>query len=131
MDNEVKDADEIDYEEKHKCCEDKRNNRKLNLIATGVAILLYFVAIIAFLLIGFFTDIWHPTWLVFLAPIFISSIITAIGYKNANYFNYPILVVGSYILFGTLFDIWHPLWVLFITIPLYYMTIDFITKICK
>lgn len=132
MDNEVKEADELfDSNEQNARCENKRNNHKLNLVVTGLTSLLFLVAIIAYLLIGILLGIWSPTWLIFFAPILIASLVTAIGYKNAYYFNYPILVVVSFLLFGMLYGLWHPLWVLFITVPLYYSIIDFIKKIKK
>lgn len=73
----------------------------------------------------------HPTWVVLLAPIVISSLVMAIGKKKAQRFNYPLLVVIVYVLFGSLYGLWHPLWVLFITVPLYYSFIKLIKELRK
>ena len=93
---------------------------KIETVSELLTVVLFIVAIITYLLIGFLLGIWHPTWVIFLAPNTISSLVHAIGAKKANKFNYPFLVIIIYILLGSWFNLWHPLWVLFITIPLYY-----------
>lgn len=127
MDSEKEVIIEENKSEEKKCCAHKENT-KLNIFVGALTGTLYLVAIIAYLLIGFLAGIWHPSWLVFLAPLVISSFISAIGNKSANRFNYPIFVVCVYILFSSLYGLWHPLWVLFITIPLYYSFINLIKK---
>ena len=113
-----------------KCCNHNKNT-KLGIVVGALTGTLYLMAIIAYLLIGFLAGIWHPSWLVFLAPIVISSFITSIGEKDANKFCYPVFVVIMYILFSSLYGLWHPLWVLFITIPLYYSFINLVRKARK
>ena len=108
-----------------------KQTSKLAVITSGLTSILYLVSIIAYLLIGFLTGVWHPTWVIFFAPIIISSFVLAIGKKNAKKFCYPVFVVAVYVLFGSLFTLWHPLWVLFITIPLYYSLISFARKLKK
>lgn len=108
-----------------------KENSRLVVITSGLTSMLYLVSIIAYLLIGFLANIWHPTWVIFFAPIIISSLVLAIGKKNAKKFCYPVFVVAVYVLFGSLFTLWHPLWVLFITIPLYYSFISFVRKLKK
>lgn len=108
-----------------------KQTSKLSVITSGLTSILYLVSIIAYLLIGFLAGTWHPTWVIFLAPIVISSLVLAIGERNAKKFCYPVFVVAAYILFGSLFNLWHPLWVLFITVPLYYSLISFARKLKK
>ena len=111
--------------------EEHRKPSKLEIVGGLVAGTLFIVAIIAYLLVGFLIGMWHPTWVMFFAPIVISSLIVAIGKKKPYDFNYPLLVVAMYVLFSSLFGLWHPLWVLFITIPLYYSFIKLIKEIRK
>ena len=112
-------------------CGANKENNKLSIVTSALTGTLYLVAIIAYLLVGFLAGIWHPTWLVFLAPIVISSVITAIGDRDANKFCYPVFVVIVYVLFSSLYGLWHPLWVLFITIPLYYSFVKLIRTVRK
>lgn len=120
---------EIFVEEKEEIVNKVKKHSRLMVITSGLTSILYLVSIIAYLLIGFLTGVWHPTWVIFFAPIIISSLVLAIGKKNAKKFCYPVFVVAVYVLFGSLFTLWHPLWVLFITIPLYYSLISFVEKL--
>ncbi len=118
-------------EEKEEIIDKVKEHSRIMVITSGLTSILYLVSIIAYLLIGFLTGVWHPTWVIFFAPIIISSFVLAIGKKNAKKFCYPVFVVAVYVLFGSLFTLWHPLWVLFITIPLYYSLISFARKLKK
>lgn len=121
---------EIEENKEQTDCKHKQPS-KLEIVAGMLSGVLFLVAIIAYLLIGFLAGIWHPTWVMFLAPIVVSSLVVAIGKKKAVRFNYPIFVVIVYILFSSLFGLWHPLWVLFLTVPLYYSCIKFFKEIKK
>lgn len=105
------------------------DSSRIAVITSGLTAILYLVSIIAYLLIGFLAGVWHPTWVIFFAPIIISSLVLSIAKRNAKKFCYPVFVVAAYVLFGSLFTLWHPLWVLFITIPLYYSLISFARKL--
>ena len=117
------DEDDDDKMQKDDCCT-REVHRKSVIVVSSVTGALYLLATIAFLLIGFLTHVWHPTWVLFLAPIVIGSLISAIQHKNANRFNYPVFMVIIFMVFGTLFNIWHPLWIVFVTIPAYYTIIN-------
>ena len=117
------DEDDDDKMQKDDCCT-REVHRKSVIVVSSVTGALYLLATVAFLLIGFLTHVWHPTWVLFLAPIVIGSLISAIQHKNANRFNYPVFMVILFMVFGTIFGIWHPLWVLFVTIPAYYTIIN-------
>ena len=41
------------------------------------------------------------------------------------YPSYSILVTIAYVLLGAFFGVWHPAWLLFLTIPCYYMLVEF------
>lgn len=123
-------VEEIKEDIKENVCKRKKL-KKLEIVCGLLTAILFTCSIGAYLLIGFLVGVWHPTWLVFIAPIIIVSLVQAIGEKNAKKFNYPALVVLVYILFSSLFNLWHPLWVLFITIPIYYIFIKFIRELKK
>lgn len=79
-----------------------------------------FLAVIAFFVLGFAFDLWHPGWLVFLAipvtaillggerrrPI---EILTALS---------PFFAVTAFILLGDYYGAWHPAWLVFLAIPI-------------
>lgn len=119
--------DEKDCKKEECHCNKKRT--KLEVIAGMIAGIVSLLALIAYMLIGFLMGIWHPTWVMFLAPMVVSSLIVAIGQKNLKKFNYPIFIVMIYVLFSSLFNLWHPLWVLFLTVPLYYSIIKLTKEI--
>ena len=122
---------DVEEEQKEKCDCTHKKPTKLEIVCGLFTGILFCVAIITYLLIGFLVGAWHPTWVVFLAPIVITSLVMAIASKSAKKFNYPLFVVLIYVLFSSLFGIWHPLWVLFITIPLYYSFIKFFKELHK
>ena len=124
-------SEEEIVEEKEEIIDKVKEHSRIMVITSGLTSMFYLVSIIAYLLIGFLTGVWHPTWVIFFAPIIISSLVLAIGKKNAKKFCYQVFVVAVYVLFGSLFTLWHPLWVLFITIPLYYSFISFVRKLKK
>lgn len=87
-----------------------------------------FFVIIAYVIIGLVTNIWHPTWLmVFLIPIFFPILHWYNRQRTARTFfrkfPYPVLVSGVFLLLGFQLGLWHPAWVLFLTIPLYYTVV--------
>ena len=86
------------------------------------------LVVIAYLIIGFVWNVWHPTWLLFMTiPVFY-TIITMNKAKSfrskANIFPYPILCTIFYLAIGFDHNLWHPGWLLFFTIPVYYMVVN-------
>ena len=83
------------------------------------------IVIIAYLMIGFMWNAWHPGWLVFfMIPIW-DSLLEAIEKRDAHRFAYPVLVVLAFLCLGLFRGMWHPGWVVFITIPLYYSLVSY------
>jgi len=82
----------------------------------------------AYLVIGFWFGIWHPTWLLFLTiPVYYEMVAMnrAKSFrKKANLFPYPVLCVILYLALGFDHNLWHPAWLLFLTIPIYYMVVN-------
>ncbi len=77
---------------------------------------------VAYILIGIFLHLWHPTWLLFLLVPLYYSLTEAVRRKDATYFAFPVLVVGVYLLLGFL-KVKYFLWFLpiLISIPIYYL----------
>ena len=90
------------------------------------------IAVIFYLGMGFWRDIWHPTWLIFMTiPVYyqIVAMSEAKGLKSkANIFPYPILCSIFYLAIGFDHNLWHPGWMLFLTIPVYYIIVNAIKQ---
>ena len=96
--------------------------KKLNefLFCGGYPIIIVF----AYVLIGSFLNIWHPTWLLFLTiPVYYMLVVFAED-RDWNVFPYPILCVILFLVTGFDYNIWHPMWIIFLTIPIYYIAIN-------
>ena len=75
-----------------------------------------------YLLLGFFLNMWHPTWLIFLTiPMYYTAIDK--DHFDLNRIPYPLLVVPIYLILGFAWGAWHPSWLIFLTIPIYYTTL--------
>lgn len=97
------------------------SNRK-NAIVGSITGLVALLATVAFLLIGFTTGQWHPTWMVFLV-IPIMSIIIDIFTKRQDIAGkvtgiVALLATVGFLLMGFLGGLWHPGWVIFFAIPI-------------
>lgn len=89
---------------------------------------LFFVALIAFLLLGFIWHFWAWCWLTFLLWIVVISLFESIKTRNANKFAYAVMVTMVYLFVGINYQLWHPTWVAFLSIPLYYTFVGFFSK---
>lgn len=85
--------------------------------------------IMGYIAYGAVTNIWHPTWIVFLLIPIWHSIISAILNKDLSEFVYPVLMTALYLYIGFEHGAWHPGWVVFLTIPLFYGLVDYIKKL--
>lgn len=83
------------------------------------------VAIVIYIVIGIFFDLWHPGWILFFLVPVIGSLIHAVRRRNANLFAYPVFVLFLFLYSGFVHFQWHPTWVLFLTIPLYYSFVEY------
>jgi hypothetical protein len=80
-------------------------------VGNRIVALTPFIATIAFFLLGFFLNAWHPGWLVFfLIPV--AGILTSsrINWKGLLVF----FILSIFILGGTIYSLWTPLWSLFL-----------------
>lgn len=85
----------------------KYNLKKRIISATPI------LCVIAFLLMGFIGNLWHPGWIVFI-------LIPIVPLVLEKQFFYPLLCLLIYLIIGFTFDWgWHPGWIIFLTIPVY------------
>jgi uncharacterized membrane protein len=88
----------------------RRRNNKLVALAP-------FIAVIAFMLLGFLGDLWHPGWLVFLF-IPIAGILGNVNRKEKFVALSPFIAVITFIFIGISYDAWHPGWLIFLIVPI-------------
>ena len=75
------------------------------------------MCLIVYLFVGFYWNIWHPTWTIFFM---IPAMPILLGLQKIK-INYPTFCLIAYILLGIFVDLWHPGWLIFFTIPVFYI----------
>lgn len=78
-----------------------------------------FVTTIAYLVLGFGFDLWHPGWLIFLL-IPVTAIIMSMGKTKEDHLTTalsPFIATTIYLVLGFGYDLWHPAWIIFLIIP--------------
>jgi hypothetical protein len=95
---------------------------KKSNIAGSIIGLIALLATAAFLLIGFTTGTWHPTWMLFLI-IPVVSIIADIFTNKHDVAGkvtgiVAILCAVGYMAMGFFWGLWHPGWIIFFAIPI-------------
>ena len=103
---------------------------KKNVVLTSI---LGGVALITYIMLGIFLNMWWNAWVVFFVPEIISSIVRLIHHKNFNKFNMAFTACFVFffvciILPGTSSNLWHPMWTVFLLIPVYYSIVGSINK---
>ncbi len=88
---------------------------------------IFALTVIAYIVAGAVTNLWHPLWLLFL---FTPAISVLFDYKKFNAV-FPIIVVGVFLALGLFLDKWHPGWVVFLAIPAYYTLADAVKKMYR
>ena len=103
---------------------------KKNVVLTSI---LGGVALVTYIMLGIFLNMWWNAWVVFFVPEIISSIVRAIHHRNANKFNMAFL--SCFVFFfvcmiapGTAANLWHPMWTVFLAIPVYHSICGSINK---
>lgn len=92
---------------------------------------IFLLTVLAYLLMGFLSDLWHPGWLVFfLIPIYY-SFWEAVKKRDLQSVPVAIIVTGVYLLLGCQWGLWHPYWALFFIIPVYHISVEPIAKNLK
>ena len=96
---------------------DTLERKKERNIKTKVVAVMPFVSLIIFFFLGFYQDLWHPGWLVFLS-IPISAILFQTRLKEGIIALMPFLSVIAFLVLGWGFNLWHPGWLVFLMIPI-------------
>ena len=90
------------------------------------------VVLVAYLIIGFYYDLWHPGWLIFFAiPIYYEVAAMCLAKslrKRLNLFPMALLCVVFYLCAGFCYGLWHPTWIVFLLVPLYHSMVSAILK---
>ena len=86
-------------------------------VRNKIVALMPFISVITFMGIGLATDIWHPTWLVFLS-IPVTAIILNTRTKDMLVSLSPFASVIVFMLLGTYKGLWNPGWLVFLSIPM-------------
>lgn len=100
--------------------ENKRAKEQTPLFLMLINDSLPILTVVAYLLMGFLGNLWHPGWIIFLIIPLYYGTVACVKHKSAAMFPFPILIVGAYLLMGCIKGLWHPYWALLLTIPLYY-----------
>lgn len=93
---------------------------RFSSVKNKIIALVPFLCLIAYLLIGFCENIWHPTWLIFLLiPLvpFMFAIFESRG-KGLIILITILFSIVSYLCVGIFLSIWHPTWLVFFLIPI-------------
>lgn len=90
----------------------------------------FFIALIAYFLCGFLWKGptgalgWASMWILFLMPIVVGSLFSAISNRKWSDFQFPVLITAVYCAMGIIggaygVNLWHPFWLLFLLIPIH------------
>lgn len=96
---------------------DTLERKKEKNIKTKVVAVMPFISLMIFFFLGFYQDMWHPGWLVFLS-IPISAILFQTRLKEGIIALMPFLSVIAFLVLGWGFNLWHPGWLVFLMIPI-------------
>ena len=84
---------------------------------------IYFIALIAFLIIGFVWDAWHPGWIVFV----LASVIDGFLRDKSSFIVY-VAATAVFLFAGYTWGAWHPGWIVFLIASLVAQLIRIINK---
>ncbi|MCL2200389.1 MAG: helix-turn-helix transcriptional regulator [Oscillospiraceae bacterium] len=106
--------------------EEKAKKKMLNSIPVPVLISVVYLAI------GFFTDVWHPTWLLFLLiPVYYQCVAFVMARdlrKKLNCVPVGVFATTWFLLIGFFTGVWHPTWAVFLLIPLYHSLVNALVR---
>ncbi len=113
--------------------EEKGEEKNLPELGKKLLRIPYFlIAIIVFLILGFTSKLWHPSWMIFLTipTYYLTAWAFCSKTKKKMLLKLPIYLytVILYLLMGFTASLWHPMWMLFLIIPAYYWYVSFMKK---
>lgn len=95
---------------------DTLQRKKEKNIKTKIIAVMPFISVLTFFVLGFYADLWHPGWMVFLA-IPMTAILLQTRLKEGLVALMPFLSVIAFLILGWGFGLWHPGWLVFLSIP--------------
>lgn len=95
------------------------------------------LALITYIFLGAFLNMWAYAWIFFFVPEIICSFIRAIHKRNANNVNMAFISLFIFFLVCLFLpnyipnmshNLWHPMWTVFLAIPIYHSVVGSINK---
>ena len=122
------------YTKDGKKVERKKSEDKFMMILNIIDCTLSFLAIVAYIFLGVFLNMWANGWVFFFLPDLICSIFRAIHKRNANHFNMAFASLFTFfvvcmVIPGMSANLWHPMWTVFLAIPIYHSVVGAINKV--
>lgn len=85
-----------------------------------IVALMPFLSVIAFMILGFGFDLWHPGWMVFFSIPISAILVNAFDKRSSGLVSLsPFIAVVTYLILGFGFNLWHPGWLVFLIIPVF------------
>ena len=85
-----------------------------------------------FIIIGFLTNQWHPTWMIFLlipvCAIIVDMIVEGRDIAGSVTGLVAVLAAGVFLIIGFGFGLWHPGWMIFLVIPVVGIVMDIVMR---
>lgn len=76
------------------------------------------LCLIVYLIIGFYKNLWHPGWLIFLLIPLVPMFLNVFSRKKINIVGaLTLLICVTYLFCGFVYNLWHPGWIMFLLIP--------------
>lgn len=102
-----------------------KKGSKKSKIAKKISAVTPLLSALAFLILGFCFDLWHPGWVVFLLIPLVEIIISIPEKGKGKWTSIAFIVsVIGYLLIGFLSAAWHPGWLIFFLIPITAVIVD-------
>lgn len=103
---------------------DNQKSKNIAIASSIVNGVTFLLCTLAYLLIGFLCNLWHPGWILFFVPFIVGGIFDTIAKRNPSTFPIVFIVTAVYLLLGCGFNMWHPYWAIFCVIPAYYIVVE-------
>ncbi len=97
-----------------------RKASKKSLIRSITDGIITLLCVVAYLLMGFLAELWHPGWIIFFLIPIVPCIVSMFVDKNLNSFPMPLIATAIFLILGTVLNAWHPGWIVLLSVPIYY-----------
>ncbi len=111
--------------------ESNPKSQKISLVGNIVNGVTGGLCLIAYLLVGFLCNLWHPGWIIFFLPLIVGGVFDTFAKRNPTLFPIVFIVTAVCLLLGCQWGLWHPYWALFLIIPIYYCIAEPIKSVMK